>query len=256
MLDRITPVILTRDEEPNIGRTLERLTWAREVIVCDSGSRDATLDIARRFANVRVVARPLDTLANQWTFALHQATSDWALTLDADYIVPAAFVDEMSSLDFTAAGYEASFIYAINGRPLRATLYTPRVVLLRRDRTTFYMDGHTQRVRVDGSVVPLREKIIHDDRKSMRNFIARQRRYMRDEAAKLRAADPRTLNAAARIRRLRIVAPFIVVPYLLLAKGLILDGRAGLRYVLERFLAEGILSIALFRSSTSPTIDK
>ena len=247
MLDRITPVILTRDEEPNIGRTLERLTWAREVIVCDSGSRDATLDVARRFPNVRIVERPLDTLANQWTFAVDQATSDWVLTLDADYIVPAAFVDEMASLDFAAAGYEASFIYAIHGRPLRATLYTPRAVLLRRDCSTFYMDGHTQRVRVDGSVVPLREKIIHDDRKSMRNFIARQRRYMRDEAAKLRAADPRTLNAAARVRRLRVVAPFVVVPYLLFAKGLVLDGRAGLRYVLERFIAEAMLSRELFR---------
>jgi glycosyltransferase involved in cell wall biosynthesis len=247
MLDRITPVILTRDEEPNIGRTLERLTWAREVIVCDSGSRDATLDIARRFPNVRIVERPLDTLANQWTFAVDQATSDWVLTLDADYIVPAAFVDEMASLDFAAAGYEASFIYAINGRPLRATLYTPRAVLLRRDRSTFYMDGHTQRVRVDGSVVPVRAKIIHDDRKSMRNFIARQRRYMRDEAAKLRAADPRTLNAAARVRRLRVVAPFVVVPYLLFAKRLVLDGRAGLRYVLERFIAEAMLSLELFR---------
>jgi len=247
MLDRITPVILTRDEEPNIGRTLERLTWAREVIVCDSGSRDTTLDIARRFPNVRIVERPLDTLANQWTFAVEQAKSEWVLTLDADYIVPAAFVDEIASLDFLAAGYEASFIYAINGRPLRATLYTPRAVLLRRDRTTFYMDGHTQRVRVDGAVVPLREKIIHDDRKSMRNFIARQRRYMRDEAAKLRAAEPRTLNAAARVRRLRVVAPLVVVPYLLFVKGLVLDGRAGGRYVLERFIAEAILSRELFR---------
>jgi len=102
-------------------------------------------------------------------------------------------------------------------------------------------------VRVDGPVVPLREKIIHDDRKSMRNFIARQRRYMRDEAAKLRAADPRTLNAAARLRRLRVVAPLAVVPYLLFVKGLLLDGRAGARYVLERFIAEAILSQELFR---------
>jgi glycosyltransferase involved in cell wall biosynthesis len=247
MLDRITPVMLTRDEEPNVGRTLERLTWAREVIVCDSGSRDATLEIARRFPNVRIVERAIDTLANQWTFAVDQANTDWVLTLDADYIVPAAFADELSRLDGSAAGYESSFIYAINGRPLRATLYTPRAVLLRRGRSTFYMDGHTQRVRVDGPVVPLRERIIHDDRKSIRNFIARQRRYMRDEAAKLKSADPRTLNAAARVRKLRVVAPFVVAPYLLFAKGLILDGRAGLRYALERFIAEAILSIALFR---------
>jgi len=248
MLDRVTPVILTRDEEPNIGRTLERLTWANVVIVCDSGSTDDTLGIACRFPNVRIVERPLDTLANQWMFAVEQAKTEWVLTLDADYIVPPSFVEEMSRLAADAEGYEASFVYAIDGRPLRATLYTPRAVLLRRERAMFYMDGHTQRVRVHGSVLPLRERLVHDDRKSMRNFIARQQRYMRDEAAKLRAADPRTLNAAARIRRLRVIAPLVVVPYLLFAKGLVLDGRAGFRYALERFLAEVILSIALFRS--------
>lgn len=242
MLDRITPVIITRDEAPNIGRTLARLTWAREVIVCDSGSTDATLSIAHGFANVRVVERPIDTLADQWTFAVAQANSDWVLTLDADYIVPDASIEEMRQLTGDAAGYEAGFLYAIDGRPLRATLYTPRVVLLRRDRATFYMDGHTQRVRVNGRIVPLRERIIHDDRKSMRNFIARQRRYMRDEAAKLRNADRDTLGLPSRIRRWRIVAPLLVVPYTLFGKRLILDGRAGLRYALERFIAEVILS--------------
>jgi glycosyltransferase involved in cell wall biosynthesis len=242
MLDDVTPVILTRDEEPNIGRTLERLTWANEAIVCDSGSSDRTLDIARSFPNVRVVERPLDSLARQWTFAVDQARTAWVLTLDADYIVPERFTREMASLDFHADGYQAGFVYAVNGRPLRTTLYTPRVVLLRRQNASFYMDGHTQRVRVDGRIEPLRETIVHDDRKSLRRFIARQRRYMIDEAAKLRAADPSTLNAVARVRRMRVIAPLAVVPYTLFVKGLILDGRAGLRYALERFIAEVILS--------------
>jgi glycosyltransferase involved in cell wall biosynthesis len=251
MLASITPVILTKDEEPNIGRTLDHLGWARDVVVCDSGSSDATLTIARRFPNVRIVERPLDTLADQWTFAVAQARTDWVLTLDADYIVPESLVREMASLDGTAAGYEASFVYAVNGRPLRATLYTPRVVLLHRDHASFYMDGHTQRVRVDGPVVPLREIITHDDRKSLRRFIARQRRYMRDEARKLRTADPRTLNAAAKLRKLRVIAPLVVLPYTLFARGLILDGRAGLRYAMERFLAELILSWELLKPARS-----
>ena len=36
MLDLITPLILTRDEEPNIERTLGQLAWARDVVVVDS----------------------------------------------------------------------------------------------------------------------------------------------------------------------------------------------------------------------------
>ena len=54
VLADITPVILTYNESANIGRSLERLTWAREVVIVDSGSTDDTLAIAGRFPNARV----------------------------------------------------------------------------------------------------------------------------------------------------------------------------------------------------------
>ncbi|HEX9555678.1 MAG TPA: glycosyltransferase, partial [Reyranella sp.] len=70
MLAEITPVILTYNEAANIGRSLERLTWARQVVIVDSGSTDETLSIAGRYANVRTVYRPFDTHARQWRFAV------------------------------------------------------------------------------------------------------------------------------------------------------------------------------------------
>jgi len=104
------------------------------------------------------------------------------------------------------------------------------------------MDGHTQRVVVEGPVGCLQERIIHDDRKPLRRFIQRQRRYMRDEAIKLLNTDWRDLSIAGRIRRLRVVAPFVVPIYTLFVRRLILDGWPGLYYTFERTLAELILS--------------
>lgn len=249
MLDTITPLILTRDEEPNIARTLGQLAWAKEVVVIDSGSTDRTVEIARRFPNVRVVERPLDDLATQWSFATEQAKTPWVLTLDADYFVPQAFASELSALTPPpeVAGYEASFVYAIDGRPVRGSLYTPRVVLLRRGRFSFYMDGHTQRVSAHGPTLPLATKLIHDDRKPFARFVQRQRRYMRDEAAKLRATPSRELPLSGRVRKLIVIAPFAVPLYTLFAKGAILDGLAGMRYAFERTVAECILSWELIR---------
>ena len=40
MLENITPVVLTYNEEPNIVRTFSRLCWANDVVVVDSGSSD------------------------------------------------------------------------------------------------------------------------------------------------------------------------------------------------------------------------
>ena len=86
VLADITPVILTYNEAANIGRSLERLTWAGQVVIVDSGSTDETLAIAGRFPNVRTVHRPFDSHARQWRFAVEETgiSSDWLLRLDAD----------------------------------------------------------------------------------------------------------------------------------------------------------------------------
>ncbi|MDQ3279834.1 MAG: glycosyltransferase family 2 protein [Acidobacteriota bacterium] len=244
MLEQITPLILARDEEANIGRTLAQLAWANDVVLVDSYSTDATLDIARQFPNVRVFQRTIDTLADQSNYGLQQIRTPWVLLLDADYFVPPEFVEELRTLEPppNIRAYRGAFKYAVNGRPLRASLYPPRVVLLHRDSARIWQDGHAHRVLVEGGTGELRTKIIHDDRKSFARFLERQKKYMRQEAEKLRTADPRTLSLAGRIRKLIVVAPFAVLVHTLFVNGLILDGRAGLRYAWERFVAELMLS--------------
>lgn len=248
MLDQITPLILTRDEEPNLARTLGQLTWAREVVVVDSFSTDATVAIAGTFPNVRVVQRAFDEHALQWSFGLQQIRTPWLLALDADYFLPDVFIAELESLTPGAVrGFRALFRYAIGGRTLRASLYPPRIVLAATAHTTFWQDGHTQRIAVDGDVADLHARIIHDDRKSFRAFLDRQKRYMVREAQKLRERDPRSLDLGGRLRKLIVVAPFAILVHTLFVRGLILDGLPGLRYVWERVVAELILSRELLR---------
>jgi glycosyltransferase involved in cell wall biosynthesis len=248
LLDQITPLILTRDEEANLARTLGQLTWATEVVVIDSLSSDGTVEIARAFTNVRVVQRDFDDHATQWSFGQSQVRTPWLLSLDADYFLPEAFIEELRALrPGSARAYRASFRYAVHGRVLRASLYPPRVVLASTAHARFWLDGHTQRIAVDGEVADLVTPLIHDDRKSFAAFLDRQRRYMRQEAQKLRSSTWTQLNWTGRIRRLIFVAPVAVVLHALFAKGLILDGRAGLRYVWERFVAELMLSRELLR---------
>ena len=93
----------------------------------------------------------------------------------------------------------------------------------------------------------LRTALVHDDRKDLRRFIDRQKKYMRQEAAKLRATPWNALPVSGRVRKLRVIAPFATLLFTLFVKRAVLEGRAGLRYAAERFLAEAVLSIELFR---------
>lgn len=248
MLSRITPLVLTFNEEANIARTLSGLAWAHDVVVVDSGSSDATQAIARQFANVRVFERPFTTHAEQWNFGLTQTgiATEWVLALDADFLVSPSLVEELRTLDpSAAAGFEASFTYCIGGQPLRAAVYPPVTVLFQRDRASYRQDGHTQRVVVDGAVRPLANRILHDDRKPLRHWLASQSRYMTLEADKLCSADVALLPLVDRVRRWIVVAPLGVFWYCLLVKGGVRDGWRGVYYALQRLCAEVILSLNL-----------
>jgi glycosyltransferase involved in cell wall biosynthesis len=63
-------VLLTYNEEQNIARRLSHIRWAKDIVVVDSGSTDATLAIIAKFPNVRVFNRRFDTHANQWRYAM------------------------------------------------------------------------------------------------------------------------------------------------------------------------------------------
>src|SRR6188508_2232450 len=93
--DEITPIVITYNEEPNIGRCLAGLTWARRIVVVDSGSTDRTLDICSGFSQVEVLRRPFDSFAQQCNFALSHVASEWALSLDADYIADVRFLEAL-----------------------------------------------------------------------------------------------------------------------------------------------------------------
>ena len=133
MLDQITPVILTYNEAPNIGRTLERLAWARDIVVVDSFSDDETLAIVDGTPRVRIFQREFDCHENQWNFALAETgiSSEWVLALDADYLLTPELVTELDALrpEPGIAGYRARFVYCVNGRRLRGSAYPPVTVL-------------------------------------------------------------------------------------------------------------------------------
>jgi glycosyltransferase involved in cell wall biosynthesis len=248
-LEDITPLILTFNEAPNIGRVLDRLGWAKEIVVVDSLSTDRTPEIVAGYAKARLVRRAFDSHDRQWTFGLRETgiATPWVLTLDADYVLPPEFGRELAALapPPDIAGYEAQFRFCIHGRPLRRSLYPGRIVLLRRDQASFYQDGHTQRVQVEGGVLPLQSHIDLDDRKPLSHWVASQDRYARLERDKLLAATPQRLALPDRIRRWRFLAPLAVLFYCLVVKRLAFEGLPGWYYTYQRVTAEILLSLYL-----------
>lgn len=257
MLAEITPVVLSYNEAPNLARTLQALTWARRVVVLDSGSTDESRSIAASFANVDWQVRPFDDHARQCNFALDHLVADagWVLFMDADYVVTAELLERLQALRTAAddSGYSIPFRYCIDGVPLRGTLYPPRVCLFRPGRGRYRQFGHMHWLDIEGQVGNIDAYMLHDDRKSARNFVARQRRYARLEAQYLWAQPWADMNWRKRVRRMLVIAPWAAPMFALFGKGVILDGIPGLKYAWERAQAETLIASALLREMLSPS---
>lgn len=252
MLEKITLLILTFNESPNLDRTLERLTWAKRIVVVDSYSTDATLEILQSYPNVEIFQREFDTHANQWNYGLEQVKTEWVLSLDADYILTEELIAQINALpkDSLADSYFAPFKYCVFGKPLRGTLLPPREVLFRKEKAVYFDDGHTQRLRVNGQSAMLSSYIHHDDRKPLSRWLWAQDRYMIIETRKLLEIPAGELSFSDRIRRQKILAPFVILFYCLILNKGILDGWAGWYYAFQRMLAEILLSIRLIETET------
>jgi glycosyltransferase involved in cell wall biosynthesis len=249
MLDQITPVLLTYNEEQNIGRTLSRLRWAKDIVVVDSGSTDGTLSILAAFPNVRIFNRRFETHAMQWRYAVEetQIATDWILRLDADYQVSSALVSKLAQLDPNApvSAYRIQFDYAIFSQKLFSSLYPANTILLRKGKFRVWDKGHTEAWDVTGSTATLGPRVVHDDWKQTGQWVIGQTRYMQRELEWLR------VGRSGLVRWLRLrppLMPIVVFVYCLFGKGLIINGRAGVFYALQRMVAEAILSLMVLEA--------
>jgi hypothetical protein len=169
-------------------------------------------------------------------------TTPWILRLDADYQLTDTLIAELARLDPDApvSAYQIAFEYAIFSNKLLSSLYPANTILLRRGIFSVWDKGHTEAWTVEGPIQKLNGRIIHDDWKPTEQWMNAQGRYMRRELASLQT-DQNKLTGWLRLRP--PLMPIAVFLYCLFAKGLILNGRSGIFYALQRLIAEASLSL-------------
>jgi glycosyltransferase involved in cell wall biosynthesis len=255
--NQLSVLLITYNEEINIYRTLSSLTWISDVLIIDSGSTDKTIDIISQFPNTRIIHRKFDTFANQCNFGLSCLESEWVLSIDADYVIPSTLSNEIYQTlrlyihDDYYAAFQIKFKYCINGKPIRSGLLPSRTCLYRREHASYVDQGHGHRVVVNGRVGMLKNKIYHDDRKSILTWLVNQTRYQSSEAKMLSQSTLQDLPTQDLIRKYSFLAPFSAFFMCIFLRGGILDGKEGVIYAFQRVIAESLLYIYMHNKSDS-----
>lgn len=177
----LSVVIITYNEQANIGRTLESVQWADEIIVVDSGSNDSTVDIARSLG-AKVFTEKWKGYAGQKNSAIEKATGDWVLSLDADEAVEAQLADEIRTAARGNAALNGYWIARKNyflGRWIKHGGFWPdrKLRLFRRGTGRFEERLVHETAKVEGPTGRLKHAFIHQAYPTLYGYIETQNRY-------------------------------------------------------------------------------
>ena len=176
----LTAIVLTKNEEKNIVDCIQSLKgFAKRVVVVDSGSTDATVELAKELG-AEVYTHAFENYARQFNWGIENTNIDtkWILRLDADERFTPALCKE---LEEKMAWHED---VDVNGFVLEAWLYFMGKCLKyggsRKKKLMVFktgkgyiedrkMDEHT--LLTDGRAEEIKEKFLHYDFKDLTTYI-------------------------------------------------------------------------------------
>lgn len=224
----MTVVVITRDAGAELAACLASSAFAAESIVVDSGSRDDTVEIARR-CGARVTEQPWLGFGPQKNFAVAQAANDWILCLDADERVS----EELAAQIREALNTPRHWAYAMPrrnrflGRWLKHGEGYPdwNVRLFHRGHARWSDDVVHEHVLADGPVGKLSGDLLHASAESLEAYLTKQNRYTTLQAEAMYAR-------GERFSALRLVfSPLLRFFRFYVLRAGFLDGTAGLAHI-------------------------
>ena len=179
---RISACVMTYNEERDIRRCLESLTWCDEIVVLDSFSTDKTIDICKEFTD-QVHTREWEGYVGTRNIIRSLAKHEWVLFLDADEEVSEELreeiVQELSRENSGYVGYEfPRQVYYLN-KWIKHGEWYPDIKLRLFKKSHGYSGGqepHDQ-VIVDGSIKRLRGHIYHYTYEDIYEHLETMNRY-------------------------------------------------------------------------------
>lgn len=279
----VSAIVPVLNEERNLPACLASLEWAEEVFVVDSDSADATARIAEEWG-AKVVSfrrKAGGPRKKNWSLDHLPLGCEWVLLIDADERVTPELEAELRDLfrrGPARAGYYLNRKHLFLGRWLRHGGNYPswNLRLLRRDAGRYERLGTEdlasagdvevhEHIRLEGPAGYLKAPLLHEDFKSLDEFIARHNRYSSWDAkmrSRLIEGDEAVDSIAARffgepVERKRFLKriwvrlparPLLRFLYMYVLRLGFLDGRAGFLYACFKAVQEFHISAKMYEA--------
>ncbi len=177
----LTVLILAQNEEKNIVRSIKSVKKiAKRIIVVDSGSTDATMELAKNNGAEVIEHRPFVNYATQFNWGLNNThiKTKWVLRLDADEQVTPGLASEIEQMltihdsdDINGFEFKCRIIFMGKWIKHGGTypLIIPRLFRYGYGKVEMRkMDEHTL---IEGKVLRLSHDLVHYDFKGLHEWM-------------------------------------------------------------------------------------
>jgi glycosyltransferase involved in cell wall biosynthesis len=215
--------IICQNEEKHIRRVLESVKDFEEIIVVDSGSSDATLDIAKEYTE-KIFHQEWLGFAKQKEYAKSLCTSEWVLNLDADEEVTPLLKEEITKTiqDGDCDGLEirisSQYLGAFNS-PL--SKFNTRVRFFRKAIGYYPEKMVHESIVIDGKTKQAKGFILEYGVMDLKTHIAKINEY-----SSLRAQEKAAKGKRSALLKLLFVMPVAFLKAYVLKRGFI-NGKRG-----------------------------
>ena len=178
-MEKVTVVILAKNNAATIEKTLQSVATFDEVLVCDTGSTDATCDIVEKFPNTRLVKKPLTNFGKTRNEVASEAKNDWILSLDSDEELSPELLTELSQLCLSPdTVYSIPFKNFYRGQWIKGCGWYPDhdLRLYNRKKTAFSPFALHEKIEAT-KVQKLHHHIHHYSYASAKDFLIKMERY-------------------------------------------------------------------------------
>lgn len=191
-MKKISVVVLTKNSEKLIEDCLESLSWADEILVIDSGSKDKTPDIAKKLG-AQVFTAPQGGFSDLRNFGAKKAKGGWLLYVDADERVTPLLRKEIRGVlkNPEHAAYAIPRKNILLGREMKHGGWWPDYVLrlMEKEALVVWRGELHEQPEIEGRVGKLKNPLIHITHRNLTEMVEKTNQWSEIEARLLFESD-------------------------------------------------------------------
>ncbi|MCW9013583.1 MAG: glycosyltransferase family 2 protein [Gammaproteobacteria bacterium] len=183
MKNKISVIIICKNEEQRIRRCLDSVSWVDEIVVVDSGSTDKTLEIVKEYTDCIFINEDWQGFGPQKQLAESKASNNWILALDSDEVVSDELREEIISIIEDA---DEKVVYRVNrltsfcNKFIKHSGWHPdRIVRLYNKKHYHYNDKfvHESVACKNAKKIDLKGKLLHYTFQSLEEYMDKRNAY-------------------------------------------------------------------------------